>query len=190
MVSKLTKKAILSIKKNIEMYGGEMAKLQEKIAVIDEKYRKMAEEAKKDLATEYANLEAEQEIWQSSLSRYGEDVVNEVLSEKNASSTDDDETSTETQEVTETKTVEEEVVETATEPIEEEVVVDTIFPENNEEPKVESTTSVEANQLNEIWPEEKEEGKKEEVFVPDAPMTEEEAEQKEKDQWPEFPEEW
>jgi len=81
MVNKLTRKAILSIKKNIDMYGEEMSKLQEKIAVIDEKYRKMAEDAKKDLTIAYSNLESEQEIWQSSLSRYDEDTVNEVLGE-------------------------------------------------------------------------------------------------------------
>ena len=119
MVNKITKKAILDIKKNVDAYGKEMAAISEKIATVDEKYRKLAEKETKDLRESYAALEEEQEIWNSSLSRYDADVVNEVLG--NISSTDDDSN--------------EPVVETATEKVafEEDKVVDTIFEENNME---------------------------------------------------------
>lgn len=203
MVSKITKNAILSIKKNIDSYAKEMTKLQEKISVIDEKYRKMAEEAKKDLTNEYSSLEAEQEIWQSSLSRYGDDVVNEVLGEENASTTEDENSTNDIEEVskTDSEKVEEQTVTDA--PVEE-VVVDTIFPENNEPVLVNETEpetpgeepeegasadeqpSEEQEALNELWPEE---NASEEIKL-EHPMTEEEAAQKEKEQWPDFPEEW
>ena len=217
MVSTLTRKAIISIKKNLDMYGSAMTKLQEKIAAIDEKYRKMAEEARKDLAAELANLEAEQEIWQTSLSRYDVDDVNEVLGEVDAAETTDDTQDDDNDNTAGTDVSE---AETEAEP-EKEVVTDTIFPENNddksdsdekkdtvEEPAVEEpapveeTLSKEEQDINKLWPgfeeqpatpaEAVEELPVEEVPVEEvpAPESEEPVDLGLGDNYPEFPQEW
>lgn len=143
------------------MYGVAMAKLQEKISAIDEKYRKMAEEARKDLATEYANLEAEQEIWQTSLSRYDVNDVNEILGEVDATEvvedpTDDNTDNTAVSEEAPAESKEEvvkELVEVA------EAVVDETYPENNapsaaEYPLTpEETLTPEERDIASLWPE-------------------------------------
>lgn len=204
MVNKLTKKSILKAKELIDSYGKEMAKLKEKIDAIDEKYRKMAEEARKDLALEYATLEAEQEIWQSSLSLFDVDDVNEVLGEFESSSTIDDDNTDEQAGEVDTTAPEEaqpEVESISTE----EVITDTIFPENNVEENNDSP-SQEAEELNEIWPEEGNDeapATPEESISPEEmdalakdglePVTEEaeaEADAAQENEWPDFPQEW
>lgn len=203
MVNKLTKKAIISISKNIAMYGAEMSKLREKIDAIDEKYRKMAEEARKDLALEYSSLEAEQEIWQSSLSRYDSEDVNEVLGEFNATTTSDT-----------VESFEEAEAETAAEE-EPEQVVDNLFAENNtsdsssnhddkkivvKNEEVNETTdpaSSAQQDINDIWPEydsvaeanEYENTSDNKDAAEPEPDTEINMDMAE-DGFPEFPEEW
>lgn len=203
MVNKLTRKAILSIKKNIDMYGEEMAKLQEKIAAIDEKYRKMAEEARKDLAIAYANLESEQEIWNTSLSRYDAEDVNEVLGDADTTAEQEensepvsDSTEAEKSAVVSSSTSDEE-------PEAEGKVVDNLFPENNEPEPTKEAVPVEAEQpltpeeavpaksaeekaLDEIWPEAQEETAS--PTIDDMPPAD--LEQSDNDNWPEFPQEW
>ena len=187
MVNKITKKAILDIKKNIDSYGKEMSAISEKIATVDEKYRKLAEKETKELRESYAVLEEEQEIWNSSLSRYDADVVNEVLG--NASTTDDENSDNIT-------------VETTTEEVkdEEPKVVDTIFEENNMEdeqaaefaestteheeetifPEAEMKTEMLENVNANEWKEETEED------IAEPPVTN----VAEEEEWPEFPENW
>ena len=189
MVNKITKKAILKIKETVDAYGKEMSAISEKIATVDEKYRKLAEKETKELRESYAILEEEQEIWNTSLSRYGADVVNEVLG---SSSTADDEP-------TETATIE-----TTTEEVTpvEEKVVDTIFEENNEkeeetvevaEPEKKSVEVVEES----IFPEnEKEPEQLEVVAEGDADWNESSEDETistapaSEDEWPELPEDW
>lgn len=126
MISKLTRKAILKTKEMIENYGKEMSVIQEKIATIDEKYQKLIEKETKELKETLASLEEEQEIWNSSLSRYDAEVVAEVLREN--SSVSDEEALNEKNEKEE----------------QQEQVVDTLFEENNEpEPETESSSTVE-----------------------------------------------
>lgn len=126
MISKLTRKAILKTKEMIENYGKEMSVIQEKIATIDEKYQKLIEKETKELKETLASLEEEQEIWNSSLSRYDAEVVAEVLGEN--SSVSDEEALNEKNEKEE----------------QQEQVVDTLFEENNEpEPETESSSTVE-----------------------------------------------
>lgn len=126
MISKLTRKAILKTKEMIENYGKEMSVIQEKIAIIDEKYQKLIEKETKELKETLASLEEEQEIWNSSLSRYDAEIVAEVLGE-NSSVSDED--------ALKEKDEKEE---------QQEQVVDTLFEENNEpESETESSTTVE-----------------------------------------------
>jgi len=126
MISKLTRKAILKTKEMIENYGKEMSVIQEKIATIDEKYQKLIEKETKELKETLASLEEEQEIWNSSLSRYDAEIVAEVLGEN--SSVSDEEALNEKNEKEE----------------QQEQVVDTLFEENNEpEPETESSSTVE-----------------------------------------------
>ena len=187
MVNKITKKSILKIKETIDSYGKEMAAISEKIATIDEKYRKLMEKETKELRESYAAMEEEQEIWNVSLSRYDADVVNEVLG--NVSSTDDGES-------------EEPVVDTTTEEVknEEPKVVDTIFEENNMEdeqaaefakstteheeetifPEAEMKTEMLENVNANEWKEETEED------IAEPPVTN----VAEEEEWPEFPENW
>lgn len=181
MISKIAKNAIDSIKKNIEAYEKEMEKVKGKIEVIDEKYRKLAEEEKKDLSSTYDSLSSELNIWKTTLSAYGEDAPVTVS------------VTQETEEVPENDSPVE-----ATPTVEEtpEVVVDTVFPENNEnaepetkekpeavpvfeEPVTENVESTPVESMDEDgWPEENSA-----AAVPDDAATEE-------DGWPAFPEEW
>ena len=205
MINKTTKNAIISIKKNIDAYAKEMAKLKEKIDAIDEKYRKKAEEERKELDIAYSNLEFEQDIWQSSLSRYGDDVVNEALGE--VSTTEDEQT--ETAEVVETVTEQEFANESDSTTTEEpDKVVDSIFPENNEpepeEPVAEekdtelepvfadvNVESEEATQqakdMQDIWPTETPTEEPVAEVTDDQVMSEVSSDN---DGWPEFPEQW
>ena len=182
MVNKITKKAILKIKETVDAYGKEMAVINEKIATIDEKYRKLAEKETKELKAAYADLEAEQEIWNTSLSRYDAEIVNEVLGGDAVSATEEPEPVVE-----ETPTVEETP----------EVVVDTLFEENNdenseepeEEPVEEETEEEEepeSEESDDIWPEE--ETPVEEIPVKEASGVEEST--LDTDDWPVEPEEW
>lgn len=121
MVNKITKKAILKIKETVDAYDKEMAAINEKIATIDEKYRKLMEKETKELRESYTALKEEQDIWNTSLSRYDADVVSEVLG--NVSSTSDDA---------------EESVKPQTE-----TIADSIFNENNEEEEAKEEEKVE-----------------------------------------------
>ena len=121
MVNKITKKAILKIKETVDAYDKEMAAINEKIATIDEKYRKLMEKETKELRESYTALKEEQDIWNTSLSRYDADVVNEVLG--NVSSTSDD---AEESEKPQTETI-----------------TDSIFNENNEEEEAKEEEKVE-----------------------------------------------
>ena len=191
MVNKITKKSILKIKETIDSYGKEMAAISEKIATIDEKYRKLMEKETKELRENYAAMEEEQEIWNTSLSRYDADVVNEVLG--NASTTEDESSDNV-------------IVENTTEEVkdEEPKVVDTIFEENNvedEQPFTDFADSVEP----ETTPVEEEsifhEAEPEEKFEPavegsadwnneDDNISEPPVTTASEEDWPEFPEDW
>ena len=185
MVNKITKKAILKIKETVDAYGKEMAVINEKIATIDEKYRKLAEKETKELKAAYADLEAEQEIWNTSLSSYDAEIVNEVLGGDAVSATEEPEPVVE-----ETPTVDETP----------EVVVDTLFEENNdenseepEEEPVEEETEEEEPESEEsdvIWPEEE---TQQETPVEESPVKEASGVEEsilDTDDWPVEPEEW
>lgn len=123
MVNKITKKAILDAKKNYDAYGKEMSAINEKIATIDEKYRKLAEKEAKELKESLSALEDEQAVWNTVLSHYPEEMVNEVLGTSSS-------------------------VEEEPEKADDESIVDNIYPENNEssakEPDVVEETVEEA----------------------------------------------
>lgn len=157
MISKLTRKAILKTKEMIENYGKEMSVIQEKIATIDEKYQKLIEKETKELKETLASLEEEQEIWNSSLSRYDAEIVAEVLGEN--SSVSDDEALNEKNEKEE----------------QQEQVVDTLFEENNEpEPETESSSTVEvAPEVPVTKEEDFEKTSTEESYEPAEPKSEE-----------------
>lgn len=141
----------------IENYGKEMSVIQEKIATIDEKYQKLIEKETKELKETLASLEEEQEIWNSSLSRYDAEIVAEVLGEN--SSVSDDEALNEKNEKEE----------------QQEQVVDTLFEENNEpEPETESSSTVEvAPEVPVTKEEDFEKTSTEESYEPAEPKSEE-----------------
>ena len=193
MVNEITKNSILKIKETVDAYEKEMVIVKEKINNIDEKYRKLAEKESKELRAAYSELEAEQEIWNSSLSRYDSDLVNEVLG---TSSTVEDEPEALEVSTTVEETVEEPVVEEPVQEEEPEKVVDTIFPENNDEedlPEDELEESVEESVEDAVeepvddWTEEVVEEVAEEAAV-EEPKAENVIDTDEG--WPEFPEEW
>lgn len=201
MVNKITRKAILDANKNYEAYTKERDVIKEKIATIDEKYRKLAEKEAKELKESFDALGKEQEVWSSVLSFYSEDVVNEVLG-NGASSTEEPEPAVES-----TSTVEEEKVadtlfeeNNTVEDIPEDESVQTDSEEESEEFESDSTEEVKEETPVEDWP-------KEEVPVEDWPKEAEE-ETKEgatvepveegvsestldtNEGWPAMPEEW
>lgn len=196
MVNKITKRAILKIKETVDAYGKEMVAVSEKIATIDEKYRKLAEKETKELKAAYANLEAEQEIWNSSLSRYDADVVNEVLGESFDSNSTADEMPEQT--VESDSTAEEE----------EGTIVDTLFEDNNASAEEETLElAAEESLVEDDLPEgtlkedvvDIPEEEAQEETTEEAPVefpedniedTVEESDINTDDGWPEFPEEW
>lgn len=192
MVNKITRKAILDANKNYEAYTKERDTIKEKIATIDEKYRKLAEKEAKELKESLDILGKEQTVWRTVLSSYPADVVNEVLS--NDTSFTDKSASV----VEFTSTVEEE-----------EKVIDTLFRENNaieetsenepiqtesekesEEIEPDSTEEIENEEnISEDWPEETEEKVEE---VKEETIEEETSESflDTEEDWPVMPEEW
>lgn len=188
MVNKITKRAILKIRETVDAYGKEMAAMSEKIATIDEKYRKLAEKETEELKVAYASLKAEQEIWSFSLSRYDADAVNEVLGESLGGSQ------------TSGGAPEQAAGHDSAAGEGEEAVVDTLFGENNVptgdeagEPAAEGFP-VGDDMPEGAFEERTAEAPKEEVRAEfpedDADGAAEESDISTDDGWPEFPEEW
>lgn len=155
----------------LEGFEADLKDLEEQKSHIDEKYRKMAEEEKKEIVETIKLVKAQIK----SLSRM--------------------------RDATESDKVEDEPDDT---PVEEEKVIDTIFPENNEEPVIEVVDKqvVEEDAANDsvVVEEAVTEDKKSDEETSETVETVETAENaewpfdngddKEEDGWPEFPEEW
>lgn len=193
MVNKITRKAILDANKNYEAYIKERDTIKEKIATIDEKYRKLAEKEAKELKESLDILGKEQAVWRTVLSSYPADIVDEVLN-NGTSSTDEPAPTVESTSIVE----------------EEEKVIDTLFGENNaiektsenesvqteseeesEEIEPDSTEEIENGEdTSEDWPEETEEEVKEEVKEETIEEKTSEGFLDTEEDWPAMPEEW
>lgn len=193
MVNKITRKAILDANKNYEAYTKERDTIKEKIATIDEKYRKLAEKEAKELKESLDILGKEQAVWRTVLSSYPADIVYEVLN-NGTSSTDEPASAVESTSIVE----------------EEEKVVDTLFGENNaieetsenesvQTESEEESEEIEPDSIEEIengedtsedWPEETEEEIKEEVKEETVEEETSEGFLDTEEDWPAMPEEW
>lgn len=186
MLNSIKKQEIVTVKKMLDTYNDGMKSVESEISVIDEKYRKLAEEEKKHLTAELASLKSEKKVWDKMFKAFSDEDVKEALGEDEpefdgAGFTAEDNT-----------------------PVEEEKVVDTIFPENNIEEAVEETVEDQNESVAvEDIPEVSSENTAEDVPVTegdpweDMPATEDEkpkvndlGEVNVDDGWPDFPEEW
>ena len=189
MVNKITRKALLDANKNYEAYTKERDAIKEKIASIDEKYRKLAEKEAKELKESLDILGKEQDVWSTVLSSYPEDVVNEVLG-NGASSTEEpapvvETSSTEEEKVVDTLFEENNTAEVLSDDIGETVLTESVEePEEFESDSTEEESEVETEE--EEWPEDETEEpveKTEQEEVSEAVLDTE-------GDWPAMPEEW
>lgn len=135
MISDIKKKEILTVKSMLDMYNNNIVTTNDEIAVIDEKYRAIAEKEKKELKTSLAELKSMKKSWEKMFNAFDEASVKEVLGENYTSNTASDE-----KPVTETNAT-----------TDDEVVSDKLFPENNEsdvtpEPESELEEDAEASE--------------------------------------------
>lgn len=169
MLSEITKKGILAIKGLMDDCKTGIADTNAALDVIDEKYRKIIAEEKKTLKANLSEYKSQLKQYEKMFSAFDSTAVKEVLG--------DFET---------TVTEEEQEVETdVTNNQEEPVIMDSIFPENNEPEPEEAVSSTVEESTEEVtateeWVEEKPEAK---PVVEDASVLE-----ISEDGWPEFPE--
>ena len=188
MAKDINKSILQKLKETVDLYKKESEKVQASIDTIDEKYRKLAEKEKKDLNKSLSSIQSEIAFWEKTISsRYDRDLIAEVFG--NASVSEDE---------TEEKTF------SATATVEEEVVVDSIFPENNEneeeeeteneeepvlvnaELKEEEVTEESASSFDDVWPSD-EPNNTESAAASESETTVDAVEEV---VWPDVPEEW
>lgn len=189
MITELKKKEILSVKEMLDLFKAKIESFKSDMDAIDRKYRELADEEKKELKQNVAEYKSQQKAWQKMFNSFDSTAVKEVLGENFESDSTEEETSA--------------TVETDS-TAEEEKVVDTIFPENNENsddfPFSEEDTEKEIEEekeepvektSDEDWETEEEEETKEEEFT-EEPASEESSDviTDNDNDWPEFPEEW
>mgnify|MGYP006988825947 CR=1 FL=1 len=190
----------------ISSLASAIASLKTEMANIDEKYKKLLEEAKTSLAEALAETENQYHYW---LVVRGDLPAPEKKTRRRSKKT---ETPAETPVVESaavepvvTDIMEPETFETEAAPEEEEKIVDTLFDENNtvedeEEPAIEESSTVE-DDMPEDWGEEASTPTVESdsmEWPEETEVAEEKAEEKEEvtvdavddNNWPEFPEEW
>ena len=120
MVSALKKTEIQTVKEMVDMFKDTVSQSKAELDVIDEKYRKLIEEEKKNLKSQLAEATKQLKVWEKMFNSFDTTMVQEALGYEVNNTAEETEESA--QESVADATVEE------TEPI----VTDTIFPENNE----------------------------------------------------------
>ena len=182
MVTELKRKEICTVKEMLDIFNSKINSFKSDMEAIDAKYRKLADEEKKELKANLADIKAQQKVWQKMFNSFETTVVSEVLGSSFES------TSTIDTEVTVTP----ETVEPA-----EEMVVDTIYEDNNIQepfaddiPEDAAPEQTEEVPVSEEQPEEVvvdepgEESAANDVFDPN------EVQDIIDETWPEYPEEW
>lgn len=82
MLSSIKKQEIVTVKKMLDTYNDGMKSVESEISVIDEKYRKLAEEEKKHLTAELASLKSEKKVWDKMFKTFKDEDVKEALGEE------------------------------------------------------------------------------------------------------------
>lgn len=120
MVSALKKTEIQTVKEMVDMFKDTVSQSKAELDVIDEKYRKLIEEEKKNLKSQLAEATKQLKVWEKMFNSFDTTMVQEALGYEV------DNTAEETEEPAQ------EPVADATVEEPEPIVTDTIFPENNE----------------------------------------------------------
>lgn len=183
MISELKRKEIQTVKEMLDSFNEKINSFKSDMEAIDIKYKKLAEDEKKDLKSNLADVKSQIKLWQKIFDNFDTTLVKEVLGDKYESNTTIDELPEETvkdsvEEVVEdtldfgedVETVEPEQETEETAPVSNEVEADIteeeasamaadVFAEANIEDFPEATADIPVSDTEEGWPELPEEWK-------------------------------